>query len=139
MSNTSTTSEAELIERARQAREKAYAPYSSYKVGCALTTADGSVYSGANVENASYGLCVCAERSAILSAVCEGHRELRSLVVVTQSSPPAAPCGMCRQTINEFVRDPEKLTVVLVNTSGERRDVGFAELFPLGFRGEQIS
>ena len=129
----------ELIEYAKAAREAAYAPYSGYQVGSALTTKDGSVYAGGNVENASYGLCVCAERSAIVKAVNAGHRELTQLVVVTQSSPPAAPCGICRQTINEFLSDPTTLTVVLVNTDGERRDVLFSELFPLGFRGEHIT
>ncbi len=130
--------EEELIARAIAARESAYAPYSNYKVGCAITTADGSVFVGANVENASYGLCVCAERSAIVAAVLQGHRELASVVVVTQSSPPAAPCGVCRQTINEFVSHPEQVNVILVNVKGERRDIRFQELFPHGFRGEHL-
>ncbi len=128
-----------LIALALKARENAYAPYSKYLVGCALTTEDGSRFSGANVENASYGLCACAERNAIAAAVCAGHREISAIAVATQSSPPAAPCGMCRQTINEFVSDPSKLTVILVNAKGERRDIGFAELFPHGFRGADIN
>jgi cytidine deaminase len=129
----------ELIERARSARDTAYAPYSRYKVGCAIMTEDGTIYSGANVENASYGLCVCAERTAIVQAVCDGHRELSMICVMTQSSPPAAPCGLCRQTINEFASKPEELLVVLVNPQGERRDLSFAELFPYGFRGEHLT
>ena len=127
-----------LIALALEVREKAYAPYSNFKVGCAVRTEDGSLFGGANVENASYGLCICAERNAISAAVLAGHREIRALVIVTQSSPPAAPCGMCRQTINEFVSDPSKLLVVLVNPAGERRDIAFAELFPHGFRGSDI-
>ena len=137
MSNGPITAEA-LIEMALEARNNAYAPYSKYKVGCALTTKDGSVFTGANVENASYGLCACAERNAIAAAVCAGHRELRTVAVVTQSSPPAAPCGMCRQTINEFVSDPSAVTIVLVNPEGERRDLNFGTLFPHGFRGKDI-
>ena len=127
-----------LIALALAARDNAYAPYSKFKVGCALTTEDGTTFTGANVENASYGLCACAERNAIAAAVCAGHREITAIAIATQSSPPAAPCGMCRQTINEFVSEPGKLSVVLVNPSGERRDIGFAELFPHGFRGTDI-
>jgi cytidine deaminase len=137
---TSESSEIEaLIALALEAREGAYAPYSNFKVGCALRTEDGSEYSGANVENASYGLCICAERNAISAAVLAGHREISAMAIVTQSSPPAAPCGMCRQTINEFVSDPTKLVLTLVNPEGERRDIGFAELFPHGFRGSDIT
>jgi len=136
--STSPTKAEELIAAALAARENAYAPYSKYKVGCALTTADDTIFTGANVENASYGLCSCAERNAITAAVSAGHREIASIVVVTQSSPPAAPCGLCRQTINEFVSDPTTLSVVLVNPQGERRDISFAELFPFGFRGTDI-
>lgn len=127
-----------LIKRALEAREKAYAPYSDYKVGCALATQDGSVFCGANVENASYGLCVCAERTAILQAVFAGHREIALLVVATQSSPPAAPCGACRQTINEFISEPSKLQIILVNDSNQREDIAFSELFPRGFRGADL-
>ena len=134
----STITTDELIDKARSVREHAYAPYSNYKVGCALVTADGSVFTGANVENASYGLCICAERSAIVSAASRGYREIAAIVVATQSSPPAAPCGACRQSINEFCSDPSKLVVVLVNADGERRDIGFAELFPHGFRGSDL-
>ncbi len=132
------TSIEELIERAVSAREQAYAPYSNYKVGCALQMADGTVFTGANVENASYSLCICAERTAIATAVSQGHREIAAIVVVTQSSPPAAPCGACRQSINEFCSNPSKLQVVLVNGDGERRDLGFHLLFPEGFRGSDL-
>lgn len=137
MTTEPTTADA-LIALALGARDNAYAPYSKFQVGCALTTQDGSTFTGANVENASYGLCACAERNAIAAAVCAGHREITAIAIATQSSPPAAPCGMCRQTINEFVSDPSKLSVVLVNPKGERRDIGFAELFPHGFRGTDI-
>jgi cytidine deaminase len=128
-----------LIALAIEAREGAYAPYSNYNVGCALVTKDGTVFTGANVENASYGLCICAERTAIVTAVCKGHRDLRTIVVVTQSSPPAAPCGTCRQSINEFSNSPSEMRIILVNLKGERRDFRLDELLPHGFRGEHIT
>src|SRR5262245_28508295 len=93
---------AELVAAARAARERAYAPYSAFLVGAALRTADGRLFVGANVENASYGLSVCAERTAILAAVNAGAREVRAIAVSTDLDPPAAPCGMCRQTLAEF-------------------------------------
>lgn len=136
MSTAMTTDE--LIEHAKSARDRAYAPYSHYKVGCALLSADGTLFSGANVENASYGLCICAERNAISAAVSQGHREIAAIAIATQSSPPAAPCGACRQFINEFCSDPSKLDIILVNAEGERRDISFAELFPHGFRGSDL-
>ena len=138
-SATSQAGDEELIALATQARDGAYAPYSNYKVGCALATEDGTIFTGANVENASYGLCICAERTAISSAVCKGHRELKTIVVVTQSSPPAAPCGLCRQTINEFSNSPAELRIILVNLEGERREFRLGELLPHGFRGEHIT
>lgn len=132
-------SDSKLIELALAARDRAYAPYSGYHVGCALRTADGSIYSAANVENASYGLASCAERNAIIAAVLDGHRALDTVVVATTSDPPAAPCGMCLQTMNEFVQAPEGARVIMVNPSGERRELTLAELLPYGFRREQLT
>lgn len=123
-----------LIEAARRVRERAYAPYSQYPVGAAVL-AGGKVYTGANIENASYGLALCAERSAVAAAVLDGQRALEAVAVVTRTSPPAAPCGMCRQTLAEFARD---LRVVLVNDRGERADTTLAELLPRAFRGEDL-
>jgi cytidine deaminase len=130
--------DSELARRALAARQLAYAPYSKYLVGCAVL-AGGEVFAGANVENASYGLACCAERAAVVQAVLAGHRELEAVAVATQSSPPAAPCGMCLQTLSEFTGDPAKLRVLLVNADGERRDFTLAELFPQGFRREQLT
>lgn len=127
-----------LVERALAARETAYAPYSNYLVGCSLS-AGGAVFDGANVENASYGLATCAERNAVVQAVLAGHRQLDIVAVATQSSPPAAPCGLCLQTINEFADDPARVRVILVNPKGERRDFTLEELFPHGFRPEQLA
>ncbi|MFZ9681903.1 MAG: cytidine deaminase [Cephaloticoccus sp.] len=95
---------APLRRAARQAAARAYAPYSRFKVGAAILTMDGKVYTGCNVENASYGLCNCAERTAIFSAVAAQKKnlKLRCVVIYTDTDAPTAPCGACRQVINEF-------------------------------------
>lgn len=92
----------ELVSRAKAMRERAYAPYSGFTVGAALVTEDGSVFVGANVENASYGLAICAERSAAVSAVAAGHRDFRAIAVAGPETTVTAPCGACRQFLNEF-------------------------------------
>jgi len=127
----------ELVTQALAARARAYAPYSGYSVGCALW-ADGAIHAGANMENASYGLAVCAERGAVSRAVFAGARLVEAVAVATSSSPPAAPCGMCLQTLNEFAGDPSAMRVILVNDSGERRELTLADLLPHGFRGDEL-
>ncbi len=127
----------DLVARASAARARAYAPYSKFQVGAAVV-ADGDVFDGANVENASYGLSVCAERNAILRAVLEGSREIEAIAVVTDTSPPSAPCGMCLQTMAEFAPEPRRLRVLLANPRGERRTHSLAELLPHGFRPEDL-
>lgn len=119
-----------LVEAAVQAREHAYAPYSRYCVGAALLTGDGNVFRGANVENGLPALGVCAERTAVAAAIASGAREFRALAVVTDSSPPASPCGLCRQTLVEFTED---LPILLVNTRGERQQVRLQDLLPRPF------
>jgi cytidine deaminase len=126
-----------LIARAHAARERAYAPYSRFHVGCALH-AGGQVYEGANMENASYGLCLCAERSALARAVFAGVRRVDAVAVSSESSPPATPCGMCLQSLLEFCDDPRSLRVVLVNERGEQRDFVLADLLPYGFTKHQL-
>jgi cytidine deaminase len=126
-----------LARRALAACARAYAPYSGYQVGCALS-ADGAVYEGANVENASYSLALCAERSAVVGAVYGGARRIDAVAVATSSSPPAAPCGACLQTLTEFAGDPAAMRIVLVNPEGERRDVTLADCLPHGFRRDQL-
>lgn len=118
-----------LIALASRARERAYAPYSGFRVGAAVLAEDGRVFTGCNVENASYGLSVCAERNAIAAAVAGAAGEIRALAVVTGVSPPASPCGACRQVILEFGSIP----VILANPSGERLVIPADELLPAAF------
>lgn len=119
----------ELVEAARVVRERAYAPYSKFLVGAALRSEDGRIFSGCNVENASYGATICAERSAILAMVAAGQRRIAAIAVFTDADTLAMPCGMCRQVISEFQREA---TVVVANPR-ERRTLPFDELFPEPF------
>ncbi len=120
----------ELVEAARAAQSRAYAPYSNYQVGAAVRGDNGKIYIGANVENASYGLSLCAERSAVAAAILDGVRKIVAAAVMTSTSPPVAPCGMCRQTLAEFADD---MPIVLVNKAGERVDTTLRELLPRAF------
>ena len=120
----------ELIARASQARENACADYSHYKVGAALLTAGGKVFTGCNVENSTYGLTVCAERVALWKALSEGERTFAQIAVVTASDPPASPCGACRQLLWEYCGDIE---VILANLQGFRQSLRLAEIFPRPF------
>ena len=131
-------SDDELVALALAARQRAYAPYSNYQVGAVIETESGDVFEGANIENASYGLSVCAERNAVTKMVLDGGTRPRAIFVATQSSPPGSPCGMCRQVLLEFADDPEKLRVVCVNPAGERSEWTLAALIPAGFTGKQL-
>lgn len=119
-----------LHQAARTIRERAYAPYSRFSVGAALLGESGAIYTGCNVENRSFGLCICAERSAVTAAVAAGEKRFKALVVVADCSPVASPCGMCRETLSEFARD---LPVLLVNLDGERQETNLSELHPCPF------
>jgi len=120
-----------LIETARKARSKAYAPYSRFKVGAALQTADGEIYAGCNVENRTFGLTVCAERVAMGTAVADGNSQITAVAVITDTDPPAPPCGLCRETLTEF-GSPD-LPILLVNTEGDRVEYRLSELLPHPF------
>jgi cytidine deaminase len=124
-----------LVQAARAAQAKAYAPYSNFRVGAALESDSGDVFVGCNVENASYGLTICAERAAVCAAVSAGARRFRRAVVVTDSDPPAAPCGACRQVLSEFG------TELRVEAIGPRGSVAWtvAELLPAAFGPDQLS
>jgi len=124
-----------LIQAATEAREYAYVPYSRFKVGAALQSRDGRIFRGANIENASYGLTVCAERVALFKAVSEGVRDFVSLAVVTDAAEPASPCGACRQVLAEFA--PE-LKVYLANLEGKVTSTSVAELLPLAFTSRDM-
>ena len=125
--------DAELIALALRMRGVAYAPYSNYHVGAAIRTASGKIYAGCNIENASYGLCNCAERTAIFTAVADGERTVSEVVVATDDG--GSPCGACRQVLHEFApRDGSPLRVVLIDKTGRVvRDTAIAELLPWAF------
>lgn len=119
-----------LIEAAKQARENAHAPYSNFRVGAALRSISGRIFGGCNVENASYGLTICAERVAIFKAISEGERGFSAIAVVTDTEVLTPPCGACRQLIWEFCGD---IPVSMANLSGKIEVVEMKELFPRPF------
>ncbi len=129
---------AKLIDEARAARELAYAPYSKFKVGAALECKDGRVFRGCNVENASYGLCNCAERTALFSAIASGYRpgDFAALAVIGQTEGPIAPCGACRQVILEL--GGNELPVVLTNLDGDVFETTAAAQLPNAFGGRDL-
>jgi len=125
-----------LIILAQNAAEHAWCPYSGFRVGAAVQTVNGSSFSGCNVENASSGLTICAERNAIFQAVAAGHQRIRRIVVFTPTATPTAPCGACRQVLSEFSDDTQAVCVCngpgIISTSLE-------ELLPLPFGPEQLA
>jgi cytidine deaminase len=128
---------AELLAAAARARAHAYAPYSNYHVGAAVVSTSGRIYAGCNVENASYGLALCAERSAIAAMVAAGDTEIAAVAVITAGPEPGAPCGLCRQTMTEFARDAF-IGLALEGDTAPRVVRRLAELFPEPFRGDLV-
>ena len=124
----------DLIGRAREAMRNAWAPYSEFRVGAAIEAVDGRVFVGCNVESASYGLTICAERMALGAAVAAGARSLRRVAVTTEVEPPAAPCGACRQLLAEFGLN---LEVIAAGPTSERRWT-LAALLPDAFTKESL-
>ncbi|MCI2048156.1 MAG: cytidine deaminase [Lachnospiraceae bacterium] len=127
-----------LAEASLRAREAAYAPYSHFAVGAAVLSAEGTVYSGCNIENASYGASNCAERTAVFKAVSEGTRTITAIAIAggpEQEKQPASfcpPCGICRQVLREFC-DPERMTVILVKSPENWKIMKLSELLPESF------
>jgi cytidine deaminase len=123
-----------LVEAAAAVRKNAHAPYSGFAVGAAVLDQHGRIHSGCNVENASYGLSVCAERNAVAAMTAAGERRIKALAVVTDTDPPTSPCGACRQVLVEFGQFP----VILANLSGERVRTSVGDLLPDAFTPETL-
>lgn len=132
----------ELICKALEARQKAYAPYSGFMVGAALLCKDGRIFTGCNIENASYGAANCAERTAFFKAVSEGYREFTAIAIAggrreSQSLEYCAPCGICRQVMSEFC-DPDTFLVILPRSEEDYKSYTLGQLLPLGFTSADI-
>ena len=121
-----------LLDRARDVAERAYVPYSNFPVGAAALTADGSIFAGANVENASYGLTICGERSAVTALVSAGHRDIVAIAVSAPRVPLTTPCGACRQVLNEF-RPVEDDMLVILDDRASGRAIPLGDLLPKAF------
>lgn len=124
----------ELYIKAKEVMNNSYSPYSKFKVGAALLTKSGKIYTGTNVENSSYGLSMCAERIAIFKAVSEGEKDFETLVVIGDTENPISPCGACRQVISEFGVDE----VILTNLKEDIKVMTVEELLPYGFSGDEL-
>lgn len=136
MNDRLTTDESDkLVSAAREAAQKAYAPYSGFSVGAAVLTAEGNIFSGCNVENVSYGLTICAERTALVKAVSEGYRNIRAVAIYAETEPYCTPCGACRQFIAEF---GPGIKIIQANKRGEYVTNSIEELLPGGFSAEML-
>ena len=124
----------ELLQAARRARQNAYAPYSKFAVGAAVESVSGKIYSGCNVENAAYGLCNCAERTAIFTAVAAGERQFKAIAIIADTPGPCPPCGACRQVIAEF-KIPR---ITMANMKGDCQTVSLSEILPYGFTADEL-
>ena len=121
----------QLIQKAQSVRKNAYAPYSNFKVSCALLSSSGKVYTGVNVENASYGLTTCAERMAVFTAVSRGERDFEKIAIVTDTKEPKYLCGACLQVLSEFCQD---LKIICATVNGKSRNYTLKELLPKAFK-----
>ncbi len=122
----------ELAALAFEIKEKAYAPYSHFRVGAALLTANGKVYTGVNIENASFGATNCAERTAVFKAVSEGEHEIKTIAIAGDSSDYLLPCGICRQVLTEFGK--ENMKVLCCNGEGKFKTYTLGEILPFAFK-----
>lgn len=123
-----------LIQAAIETRKQSYSPYSNFAVGAAVLSDDGYIYGGCNIENASYGLTNCAERTAIFNAVSDGKRNISAIAVVADTDRPCSPCGACRQVIGEF-KIP---CIIMANLKGEYKKVTLEELLPFSFSNTDL-
>ena len=126
-----------LLNQAIEARKKAYTPYSNFQVGAAVLTKDHRVFQGCNIENASYGLANCAERTAIFKAVSEGGNEIDTIIVVADTEGPVSPCGACRQVMAEFCDKDTK--IILANLKGEKLETTIDQLLPGSFSSKDLT
>ena len=126
----------DLIKEAILARENAYCPYSDFKVGAAALFEDGKIYTGCNIENASYGATMCAERTAIFSGVAKGNKKLKALALIGDTNGYTYPCGMCRQVISEFVQDD--IMIYIVKNEKDYLEKTFSELMPGAFTKKDL-
>lgn len=126
------TTQQDLLFRAREVAQRAYVPYSNFPVGAAALAADGSIFTGANVENASYGLTICAERSAVTALASAGYRDIVAIAVSAPRVPITTPCGACRQVLNEFRPESDDMIVILDDRESGR-SVRLGELLPMAF------
>ncbi|HDK26873.1 MAG TPA: cytidine deaminase [Candidatus Atribacteria bacterium] len=124
-----------LFKEAKKAREKAYTPYSKFKVGAAVLTTDGKIFTGCNIENASFGLTVCAERVAILKAISEGSYKFEAMAIIGDTKRPCSPCGACRQVISEFGED---IKIAMSNLKGDVKIKKISELLPEAFNKNDL-
>jgi len=124
-----------LIQEAEKARKKAYTPYSKFKVGAAILCDDGKIFSGCNIENASFGLTICAERVAIFKAISEGSSKFKAIAVIGNTNKPCSPCGACRQVISEFGED---IPLIMTNLKGEVKIKKIKELLPGAFGKDDL-
>ena len=129
----------QLIEKAKNARKLSYSPYSKFAVGAALLCKDGKVFEGANVENASYPLCMCAERNALYIAMMNGYKksDFVALAIVADTDEPCSPCGACRQVISELF--PKESKIYLANLKGDTKETDIEELLPFSFSGDDLN
>lgn len=126
----------ELIAKAIEAKEYAYVPYSHFRVGAALLTESGKVYTGCNIENVSYGATNCAERTAVFKAVSDGEREFKAIVITGEHGDYLPPCGICRQVLSEFGKDSMK--VILANSTEDYKVTTLGELLPGAFSAKNL-
>ena len=128
----------ELVAKAIEARKLSYSPYSNFKVGAALLCKDGKIFLGANVENSSYPLCMCAERNALYNAMMNGYKksDFLSLAIAADTDEPCSPCGACRQVISELF--PREGEIILSNLKGDIKSSNIEELLPFAFSGDDL-